>query len=323
MSEILNTPDGISRPLFGVFLVCTAALLWGTVGIANGMMQNSEELDPSTAGIVRAGAGALLLFVIIVGTRQPIPQLSDIPVASLLFFGLCGAMFQISLFEAFEAVGVTITVSVTVCAPPLIVAVSEAIWLRKPPPLWTVLALALAVAGVILVTFERNTALTHPGPFDLRAVGLLASASFAFAGISLAARSASRNLPPLCAACFGLLMTAIILVGSGFAQTSTPLGGLEELDARDIAILGFIGFAATGGAYFAFFQGMKMCSSVGAGLAATMIEPVFAALLAAILLQETLTAEEKLGCAMMLLAMLALFRAETRISQNSASRGLP
>ncbi|MFU8778239.1 DMT family transporter [Roseovarius autotrophicus] len=296
----------------GLLLVGLAACLWGTVGVATVLLSDGDFKDPAVAGLVRALLGAGSLLIVAALLRLPRPGWRDLPLWALLLFGVAGATFQICLFAAFSVVGVTVTVAVTVCAPVLIVALVDAVVLRKLPERRFVLATLIASAGVLL-------ALPEAAPAEVIRVGgmqgaiLLAGASIAFAVLALVTRTITRRCEPVRAAGLGLLSSAIVLAAIIGLRTSHPELKLGPLPPwRDMIILIYIGVAATGGAYLAFVIGMHRCRSASVGLTATMIEPGVAALLAALILHERLKPEEALGCALMIAAMIFLSRGERR-----------
>ena len=88
------------------------------------------------------------------------------------------------------------------------------------------------------------------------------------------------------------------------------LAALGRLPARYVAILGYTGIAATGGAYLGFVLGLHRSRSAASGLAATLIQPGVAALLGGLVLRERLPLWQAAGCVLMLVAMSVLFRAE-------------
>lgn len=290
----------------GLLLVCMAAFLWGTVGVARASMSEGPAAAPVMVGLVRTllGAGCLLTTAWIL--RLPHPGWRRLPIRPILVFGVAGATFQICLFSAFSVVGVTVTVAVTVCAPVLIVAATDAISQRKVPGWDLMIALAVASVGVLLVLPGQD-----PGKPSLTSGyfggALLAGASLAFAALALAARSMTRHCEPVRAAGLGLVVSFFVLAAIA-AQGAGPVELASVLSApgRDLWILVYVGVIATGGAYLAFVLGMHWCSSPSVGLTATMIEPGVAALLAALMLQERLTPSEAVGCGLMMMAVLLM-----------------
>jgi DME family drug/metabolite transporter len=297
----------------GVLLICVAAGLWSTVGVASALMSDAGGGGgPALIGLARTvlGAACLLLAASVLGLPRPVWR--RMPLGLLGLFGAAGAAFQISLFAAFREVGVTVTVAVTVCAPVLIVATAEALRQRRAPDWGMILAMALGTAGVVLAIPQRDA-----GGTTLEGAALLTGASVAFAVLAVVTRRLARDLDPLHTSGLGLAASALVLgavlgFGTGLG-TGFGTGGLSAVVAssgRDLVILLYIGVAATGAAYLAFALGMRLCSSASAGLAATMVEPGAAALLAALVLHERLRLPELGGCALMTLAMILLARAE-------------
>src|SRR5687767_12769275 len=120
----------------GLCLVCIAAVLWGTVGVASNLMTDLSVIDPPVAGLARTALGSLSLLI---STEWPgIPRVQGrLPLRLLAPFGVAGAVFQTCRLAACDAVGVTVTVAVTVCAPVMLLATGEAIWTRRRPETWS------------------------------------------------------------------------------------------------------------------------------------------------------------------------------------------
>ena len=299
----------------GVILVCVAAFLWGTVGVANALMSGARPLDPALVGLARTGLGSASLIVAAALLRVPAVDWRRLPLRLLALFGLAGAAFQTCLFAAFVEVGVTVTVAVTVCAPVVLVIAGDALWKGAMPDRAIVGAAALATLGVVLA-LPTSTAVPLPRA-SAHGAALLVVASVAFAVVAAAARALGASLHPLRASGLGLAATAIVLAVAAFATSGADALSAPGLPGTDLLIIAYTGFAATGGAYFAFVLGMRLSRSAAAGLAATLIEPGVAALLAALVLGESLTLVEAAGCALMLSAMILLFRAERRLARDA------
>jgi DME family drug/metabolite transporter len=303
----------------GIVMVCLAAALWGTVGVANRLMTEPAAVEPVLAGLTRTalGAASLLLaaWVLRVPWRRP-------PLRLLATFGLAGAVFQICLFAAFAQVGVTVTVAVTVCTPVVLVVAADALWRRRWPEFGACAAIAIAALGVALA-MVGGVPRGGPEAVDWRGVALLSTASVAYAVVAASARLIARELHPLRATGLGLAITAAALACAALARPAAAPAVLATLPMRDLAILGYTGVAATGGAYLAFVLGLHLSRTAASGLAATLIEPGVAALLAALVLRERLVASETFGCALMLAAMVVLFLAEAARAAGTRAASPP
>jgi drug/metabolite transporter (DMT)-like permease len=276
------------------------------------MMSNHELADPAVVGLARTALGALSLLIAAQILRLPAPVWRALPVGRLALFGVSGAAFQICLFGAFREVGVTVTVAVTVCAPVLLVAVGDAVRLRRLPERGVALAVATGTAGVVLAAPAAGAEGIAVGQVGARGTLLLAGASVSFAVLAAVSRTITRSLHPVWTAGLGLASAALVLALVAGWTGGSALGLFRVLPGGDMAILAYTGIAATGGAYLAFVLGMHLSHSAAAGLAATLIEPGVAAMLAGGVLGEDLRPAELAGCGLMLAAMVLLFAAERR-----------
>jgi DME family drug/metabolite transporter len=295
-------------------------VLWGTVGVANSLTTELSTIDPAVAGMTRTALGAASLLITAEMLGIPRVHWRRLPLRLLTTFGLAGAVFQTCLFAAFDAVGVTVTVAVTVCAPVVLVVAGEAAWWRRWPEAGVSVAIGIAVLGVALAMAGEAAPTGFGRDVDWRGVALLSAASAAYAVVAGVARVMARDLHPLRATGLGLGVTAGALALVVVLSPGAGLAPLGALPAKDLATLGYTGIAATGGAYLAFVLGLHLSRSAASGLAATLIEPGVAAVLAAALLHERLARPEGLGCALMLAAMVMLYfgerRAEARGTTN-------
>lgn len=302
-------------PFAGLLLVMLAATLWATVGVAVGMMDN-QGLGADALGFIRTliGAGVLLAAAFATGA---VPRGLRLPLRPLLVFGIGAAIFQICLFRAFREVGVTITVTVTVCLPPIILAVVDAVMARRLPCAMVTTALLVAAGGVAAILLPASgTDLLRP----VKAEGwaLMLTASVAFAAVAASARRLSGAVAPLFGTGLGLAICAVLLAAHALIQGDLALSQIAMLDEADLAILLYLGLFATGGAYLAFTTGIRLCRSSTSGLVASMIEPAIAAALAATLLGEFLRPMELVGCLAVIAAMVLIWRAESRPATAAA-----
>mgnify|MGYP001764929732 CR=1 FL=1 len=296
-------------PFSGLLLVMLAAALWATVGVAVSMMHN-RGLGADTLGFMRTLIGATVLLAAAFATGA-VPRGLRVPVRPLVVFGIGAAIFQLCLFRAFREVGVTVTVTVTVCLPPVILALTDAVSARRLPCVMVVMALLAAAGGVAAILLPGSAARISP-PVKAEGWALMLTASFAFAAVAASARRLSGVVPPLFGTGLGLAICAVLLAAHALIQGDLALPQLAMLGRRDLAILLYLGLFATGGAYLAFAVGIRLCRSSTSGLVASMIEPVIAAVLAAALLGEFLRPMEMIGCLAVTAAMVLIWRAETR-----------
>ena len=298
----------------GLYLVSIAAVLWGTVGVASSLMTDLSTIDPAVAGMMRTALGALSLLITAEMLGIPRVDRRRLPLRLLAVFGVAGAVFQTCLFAAFDAVGVTVTVAVTVCAPVVLLAAGEAIWNRRRPETCAAAAIGIASIGVFLALGGGTHSSGGEPVTTLSGVALLVVASLAFALVAAVARGLGGTMHPLRGAGLGLIATTCALAIAVLLRPEASLFSLVSLPGEDLAILGYTGIVATGGAYLAFILGLHLSRSSAAGIVPTLIEPGVAAVLAALILQERLAPQQVIGCTLMLVAMIGFYLVERRVA---------
>jgi DME family drug/metabolite transporter len=295
----------------GIALVMVAAALWATVGFAVEATPQAERLSDTALAAARTGiAGPTLLVVWRIAFGGRLVVLRSLALRPLAVFALASAVFQICLFRCFDQLGVTVAVFLTVCLPPVLGSAWTAFRGEGGLSPKALLALALALAGVALVSLAGQ----GPGRGDPSIAGLANGllASIAFVAMSLAAAEMSRNSPAILVAGAGLALSSVLLIAlvlaSGNVEVQVGLSGAGT-NATLVLIL-YLGLLPTALAYLCYCSGMARCRTPAVGLVASMIEPVLAALLAVFLMGERISPTTAAGCALLMGAMLLLWQSE-------------
>lgn len=309
----------LNAPATSLVLVMLAATLWATVGVASRLFPNDVSVSDEAYGFIRtavAGPALLLLWGVCGGAGRAWPRFRSLP--RFMLFGVCCAIFQIGLFRSFTLLGVTVTVFITVCLPPVI-AVLWGLWRQPGTVSRPVLgALLLAVAG--LVAFSGSGFHGEDSRSVFEGLALSVSASVAFVLMSGAARTLAAEHPPLLIAGIGLSAASLLLAGMVFAVEPTAWMSLGHALGhwQSGSFLLYLGLVPTALAYLLYCTGMARCRTAAGGLVASMIEPAVAAGLALLFLGEWLTFRELTGCLMLFGAMLVLWQEEQRPKRGTA-----
>lgn len=286
----------------GVIAIAVAGLLWGTTGVVVQLVRESTGLSPASIGFYRlaVAAAALLLF----GARHLRPALSALRAqpALLTLIGAGLGAYQALYFLAVAWGGVAMATVVSLGLAPVLIAGWEAGRARRVPAPATLCGVALAVAGLALITgFDVSPTEAAPRPL----VGLLAAigSGIGYAGSTVLSRRVSRQTQPL------VLTTVTTAVG---ALTLLPVallsGGLAvPATLATATMLAYLGVAATAVAYGLFYAGLRT-TAAGAAVVLTLLEPLTAALLAVLLLDERLTAPIAVGGLLLLGAVVTASR---------------
>ena len=293
----------------GVLQVMGAAALWATVGVASRMVPAAEAASDLALGVSRMAVGGPAILALVLLTRPgAVRAILRIDGRQLLTFAAGCAVFQLCLFRAFTLLGVTATVFLTVCLPPLMACGWSLVRGREPLSRRAALALGLAVAG--LVVFAAGAGAGEAGRALGPGIGLAVAAAVAFVCMTESAREMTREVGPLVVAGAGLTLAGIMMLAGLFLFDPGAALLPAQHGRKMLALTLYLGLGPTALAYVIYCAGMARCRSAGVGLIASMVEPGLAAVLAWLLLSERLGLPEALGCAMVTGAMALLWSAE-------------
>jgi drug/metabolite transporter, DME family len=267
----------------------------------------------ATAGFVtwRALFGALVVAGVIgvrVARGRPVVGwgvLSPRGQASLAVVTLAGVVLNLAIFSAFQRVTIALALLVFYTYPALVTVVVVAIE-RRPPDRVQLAALAMATVGMAIVVvggIDPATGLT----FDLGGLVLAFVAAAMQVVFILVSRRGYSALPTDEA-------SFVVLAGGflGFLAFATVSGQAATIaqpfdDPSGWSYLVVAGVFGAGIPTTLFLVGIRWIGGIRAGILA-LIEPVVGAVLAAVLLAETLRPVQLIGGALVLVAALLLQR---------------
>jgi len=302
----------------GIALVLLAATLWGTLGTVYKYATDTFHLTPLTIVFWRGAIAALALGGLL-GVVMPLAgrgwsmlrvRRADLPI--FFAYGLLGvtAFFLLYIY-AVVLVGVAVSV-VLIYTAPVIVALMAWRFLGEPFGPRKALALALTIAGCVLVARAYD-----PGLLQINAIGILCGlgSAFTYALYSILGKLSLKRGYPIPTMSFyvysigasGLLIAALLDAGNSNAQEARGPGQLFSMgaDAGAWALLIMLALLQTIGALYAYTAGLRYLEAGTASIIATF-EPVVATLLAAFVVREKLEWPQFVGGALILAAVMAL-----------------
>jgi DME family drug/metabolite transporter len=293
----------------GLLLTVAAATLWGTVGVASKLLPDGVTLSPFQLAFARLAVAAPLL--VLFGAFMLGRALWAIPARVwpwVVAVGILAACYQFCLFVSVEQLGVARAALLTVCLPPMLVATASALIYHQRPSAWTTGALLMALGSLMLVTDGSKGHDAAPGPAPLLGLAAGTLAAMAFASLSALARLLARRVHPLQAVSFGLTFGAVLLASivvlSGRGESGVSFGAATM--AQLMLVLVYLGAVPTALAYICYFYGMQRSRTATSGIAATLVEPAVAVVLAAGLLGEYLSPTAWVGLACLPFATIVL-----------------
>lgn len=287
----------------GLAQICLAGILWGTGGLAVHVIRDVEPLSVVTISAWRMLIGALFLLVAVAAVRQlgDLRALARAHPGRVVVVGVATATYQALYFAAVVAVGVTVSTVVSLGLAPVVVTVVESLRRRRAPGRADLLVLTAALVGLVLVSVSAGSA---GGPHPM--LGVLASigSGTAYALTTLVGHTLAQETPPLSLATASTTVGAVALMPLALV---TGVGGAALADPVVGGTLVYLGVLTMGLAYLLFYAGLRTAPGSSAAIA-TLLEPLTAAVLAALLLDERLGALGILGGVLILAAVAGLGR---------------
>lgn len=285
----------------GFLLVVLAALCWGTSGVSGKIVAERAGLGPLDIAWHRMAIGAVvLLLAYALSSRR---RRSAAPVAltrgtviRLVLVGAGLAAYQLAYFAAVAMAGVSIATLVALGLAPLLIAVGAALLGHGRPDRATVVALVVALTGLVLLV--GVSAGVDTGTTVLLGGLLAVGSALGYAVVTLAGAGVPAGVPVTLAGFAGgaLLLTPVALV-VGLHSTTEPVA---------LAVLIYLGVVPSALAYALFFTGIKTVPGAVASIV-TLLEPLTATALATAFLGESLEPAALAGGLLVLAAVAGLY----------------
>ncbi|HSJ06872.1 MAG TPA: DMT family transporter [Longimicrobiales bacterium] len=301
-----------TRPVAGAALVLGAASFWATFGIFAKHLYDAGfaplELASVRAAVGFAGFALLMAPRMLLrqpaGAAPPAGGRRGSPVRAMAFFAAYGilgyALFTLVFFAALERLDVSIAVALLYTAPAFVMVMSALLW-REHVGGVRLAALVLVLAGVVLVTGAAGTLLGGGPALPPLALALGVGAGATYGVYTMFSKVATHRYGPG-ASLFWSFAFAALAMGIVAPPWAPFLRAPEHVGA-----LIALGIVPTLVPYALYLRGLRELRASTAAMLAS-VEPVIAALLAAVLLHERLDALQLAGMAMVVAAAVVLAR---------------
>lgn len=317
----------IGRPTsstLGALLIVIAAAGFGTLGP---MTRYADEAGVSSLALAtwRAGVGAVIVLLFLgaqtVAGRRSWLRWRDLPARDRIVLAIAAptnAALNLAAFVAFLRIGIALTLLIFYVYPAF-VALASVIWFgeRLDRVRWA--ALAMSMAGVVLVVVGAG----ELGAIDALGIGLALASALAQTFYALAAHHWFRAVPGAQAAASTMGGAAIVylviaLVIGRFGVLAAPLASSAAL--WPVLVAGVVG---AGLPTVWFIGGIRMLGAPRATILATL-EPVVGVGLAALLFGAMPTPLQLIGGVLIIAAGIVLqLRPSVEIAEHEAVAELP
>ena len=296
----------------GILCVLIASFLWGTTGT---VATFAPEVGPLAIGAVAMGLGGILQALLALRALKRDGTMLRQYWPVVLFGALSVAAYPLAFYSSMYLAGVTVGTVVTIGSAPLFSALTEWVFDRKTLSKQWLAGSVPGLAGIVLLCFfgeEQKAAQVVSSSWEVTAgvilglIGGLTYALYTWAAHRLMRKGISSKAAM--GAIFGIggILLMPVLLATGGALLSSWNNAL--VGAYMAVIPMFTGYVLFGYALARI--------SVSTATTITLIEPVIAALLAVVIVGETLSALGWLG-AVLVTSCLVILSAP----QNMFSRG--
>lgn len=297
----------------GVALIaaCSAGFLWGTGALVINILIARYGFAPGDISFWRFAVGAVFLCLIF-GHRLHLPTLRTL-LLPVLLAGTTMAGYVLCWFLGIERIGAAIPTLIALCLPPVFSTLIALARRQERLDLALTAILSAALGGTVLIV-ARHGGVGAAGQGDLL-IGLLCSVASAllYTGFTLVSGRLSTALGAGQAATCLTVVAALVMALSTLVR---PLHWPSGIPPQ--AWFLYLGVVTAALALLVFSWGAARLTPTALTVA-TLIEPLTAVLLSALLLGQQLDASQWAGGVLLLLSIWGLGRRLARAT--AAPRG--
>jgi DME family drug/metabolite transporter len=279
----------MSRHTAGSLAIAGVALSWGFISL---IVRELDELPEQVVVFYRVALSAAAIAAVLVLLRRT--ELMRAPPRPVLSLGVLLALHWVLFFAAINETSVASAVLVTYTAPVFMAMLSPVI-LGERLTRVTIGALGVSLAGTALIALSSGEG---GGEVTTHGVALALAAAVTMAFLIVLLKRFGADTDPVTVVFYESLVATLVLLPFGLFQS-------YEVTAGDAAYLVILGVVLSGVVGVIYVAALRAVAATTAGILAYM-EPVSAAVLAALLLGEELTVGVIAGGAAIVAAGVAL-----------------
>ena len=240
--------------------VAAAAIIWGS----NGVIVNWVPYDAYAIAFFRVLFASLTLLPVVLLTRKPETMRAARSWRVMLSLGLLLALGWTLLFHSMKLIAIANAVLLNYMAP-IFVALLAPLFLKEKLEKSTLLALAISVAGIVVISYQQNLQISH---LNLLGVILGLLSGLAYAGFIIASKRALSSFSSLVVAFYSYAVASIFLLPFVIGTDFSP-------DLTSWILLLVLGVFNTGFAVTLYLKGLGMVKAQKA-VVFTYLEPASA-----------------------------------------------
>ena len=309
------------RSTAALLAACAAGALWGTGALVVNLLIVRHGFTPETISFWRFVVGSVVLLVVFgrpalwraVRPRRPSKGRSrdgltpaggealrsddsgGSPFWLVIASGACMSLYVLCWFLGIERIGASIPTLIALCLPPVLVTIVAVLRGQERVDLALLVVLAAALGGTALIVARHGgSAGEVAGDVMLAGVGFSIASAVLYAGFTLVSGRLSQTLG---AGPMTTCLTIVAAITIGLSGLYRPIAWPAEVAPE--AWLLYLGVVTAALALLAFSWGAARLTPTALTVA-TLVEPLTAVALSALLLGEHLSGWQWLGGALLM-----------------------
>ncbi|MEH6443227.1 MAG: DMT family transporter [Oceanospirillaceae bacterium] len=301
MSNSIPPHSSSSSATLALTAACGAGILWGTGALVVNVLVDQHGLTPENVSFWRFFIGAIVLLIVF-GRSISWSKLKPLLITVILA-GTAMSGYVLLWFLGIELLGAAVPTLIALCLPPVIVTIIAVIRGHEKADLQLVLVLSGAIIGTVLIIAKHGSTTTNVDSHTkLLGIAYSIGSAFLYAAFSMVSGRISITLGAGPAtACLTVVATVVMSLFALFRPFTWP----TEIPPQ--AWFLYLGVVTAALALLAFSWGAARLKATSLTVA-TLLEPLTAVLLSALLLGQHLGAMQWAGGILLLLSILMLGR---------------
>lgn len=283
---------------FGVLSILFASTLWGTTGTVASFAPNISSL---AIGAFSMGVGGVFqAFLSFKSVRKDFEKVM-LHKKTLMVSIIALVVYPLAFYSSMRLAGVAIGTVISISTAPFFSVFLECLFSKKIniTKQW-LLSFVVGVAGIMLLVTSESSSINNIDQ-DTRFVGILLGfvsgmtyATYSWGVKAMIDRGVQSQAAMGCTFGFGaiLLLPTLFITGDNLFASST-----------NVMIIGYMALIPMGVGYIAYGFGLRFVTASSANLL-TLFEPVIAAVLAVVIVGESISSSGWIGIVLILVCLL-------------------
>lgn len=295
-----------SDVFLGIALAASAAIFWGTAGVAQSFIVGN--IPPLWVAAFRLCVASLFFVSILYISHRALLrnslELMSKHVRLILLTGFFIVTFNFGFFFGVKATGIAVGAATMIGSAPIWAGILDIFLNRRiPAPLWWLGTSCATSGGVLMVVAQAST--WQIDPFGLTAC--LLSGLF-YAAYTISSSKLVQRMSPLVVTSSTFSVATMMAIPMALIFSGLP----SHITTIDCMVVGYLGIVVTCIAYLLFSFALTRISAT-TGVAMSLIEPVTAFFMAILVAGEPITWLAFLGLCLILVGLHFVLAAEAQM----------